>query len=361
LILDIEDDLTKIQNVLLKLDPSCVTTSIGSWGILFFYCGALKGQNARNYTDNSEDDCALILKDLIVLWSKNEYAKTFVRKSLERYNIADKYLEFRVAYIALCKMLNSATIENTTLLNVLIKYADSTPNGLQRLFFKAGLLVGNDVNDLEYYGWAILNYAGNLKNDISKLFDDFEPRIPDSYSFIKDTTLHWPCRKGDYILWVRWGLFDEAAKMLDIWEMRNGNLVTLSNRVDDFPAWFEIHPLERLYDYLKDDPQINNYADEVMEGPNIWRIQTGDRLIWLGESRPGFQSINGIISILDFNSCALCVGESNAKSHNSIFDYIGFGSLPPEAQSASDVISKKIKKITRNYQRPRNIDLEWLI
>ncbi len=50
------------------------------------------------------------------------------------------------------------------------------------------------------------------------------------------------CRAGDYVLWARLqNIFsvsgNECYKIADLWELRDGNLVTITNRHSGLPDW----------------------------------------------------------------------------------------------------------------------------
>jgi hypothetical protein len=69
---------------------------------------------------------------------------------------------------------------------------------------------------------------------------------PEIIRFTRDMTLRWPCRQGDFILWMGYSdIFSgESVQIHDLWEMRDGYHVTITNRPEDFPVWFELHPTE---------------------------------------------------------------------------------------------------------------------
>jgi hypothetical protein len=70
---------------------------------------------------------------------------------------------------------------------------------------------------------------------------------PEIIRLAQDMTLRWPCRRGDFILWMGYSdIFagPESIQIRDLWEMRDGYHVTITNRPEDFPAWFELHPTE---------------------------------------------------------------------------------------------------------------------
>lgn len=70
---------------------------------------------------------------------------------------------------------------------------------------------------------------------------------PEIISFRSDMTLRWPCRGGDFLLWFGYrDIFSgpDAIQCQDLWEMRDGYHVTITNRLDDLPPWFRLHPTE---------------------------------------------------------------------------------------------------------------------
>jgi len=111
---------------------------------------------------------------------------------------------------------------------------------------------------------------------------------------MSDMTCRWACRNGDYIIWARFqGIFSSqgnAYKMADIWELHDGNFVTLTNRKVDLPDWFDFYPLEvsgALVSWMKKrlDEGYQPYAP--IEAQNLWRMFAGDRIVWVDPSRNG--------------------------------------------------------------------------
>jgi hypothetical protein len=135
-------------------------------------------------------------------------------------------------------------------------------------------------------------------------------------SFNSDTTLRWACRTGDYILWARFqGVFSppgDEYKIADIWELVDGNFVTITNRLSDLPDWFDLHPLEVSGPFvLSMQKRLNDgyNPQEPIDGPNLWRLFAGDRLVWVGPDRKGVDSENGVLGLVDFRENALVYGE----------------------------------------------------
>ncbi len=105
---------------------------------------------------------------------------------------------------------------------------------------------------------------------------------------IKDTTLRWSCRRGDYVLWLQFTdpIAEQSLGIVDLWEMRDGDFVTVTNRPEDLPASFELHPTEvrdaLAYQMAAKLEKGYQPPDEPAEGPNIWRLKSGDRMAWVG-------------------------------------------------------------------------------
>jgi hypothetical protein len=73
----------------------------------------------------------------------------------------------------------------------------------------------------------------------------------------RDTTVLLPCRRGDFLLWIRSkGFLADPADPLtipDYWELHDGDSVMITNRLPDLPTWFELHPTEmvrRIHDVV---------------------------------------------------------------------------------------------------------------
>jgi len=107
---------------------------------------------------------------------------------------------------------------------------------------------------------------------------------PEIISFRRDMTLRLPCRQGDFFLWLGYpDIFSgpDAIQCYDLWEMRDGYHITITNRIEDLPAWFELHPTEvcgvlAMKMMVKIEKGLR--PGEPMDGPNLWRLKSGDRV-----------------------------------------------------------------------------------
>jgi len=141
------------------------------------------------------------------------------------------------------------------------------------------------------------------------------------------------------MLWGKFqGIFSARGhefKLVDIWELRDGNFVTITNRLADLPYGFDLHPLEvsgPLTGWMMRRLDEGYKPEAPMEGPNLWRMLAGDRLVWVGPPRGGVVCENGILGLVTFGENALVYGEP--------FDFSGdfpwFGGferdqIPPDA------------------------------
>lgn len=136
-------------------------------------------------------------------------------------------------------------------------------------------------------------------------------------SFRSDMTLRWACREGDYVFWAKFrGIFSSeknAYKIKDIWELRDGNFITITNRHVDLPDWFDLRPDEvtdSLVGWMLKRLKEGYNPQEPIEGPNIWRVFAGDRIVWGGPDRGGLEKTEeGILGLVDFTENALVYGE----------------------------------------------------
>ena len=132
-------------------------------------------------------------------------------------------------------------------------------------------------------------------------------------SFEPDMTVRWACRAGDYMLWASYqGPLSDPNNpyiVADVWELRDGNFVTITNRHSDLPDWFDLHPLEvsgGLVEWMGRRLDAGYEPDDPMDGPNLWRIRAGDRVAWVGDPRGGVDGEGSVLGLLNFNVDGRC-------------------------------------------------------
>lgn len=182
---------------------------------------------------------------------------------------------------------------------------------------------------------------------------------------MSDMTLRWSCRQGDFILWTSWSFpagARETPQIVDFWQMRDGDFVTITNRTADLPAWFELHPSEvcdALVSEMMKKLESGYQPGEIMDGPSIWRLKAGDRLVWVGESRPGRKAVDHVLAILECQRCALAVGESNRSGFE---EWLAFGSLlHPELTPGELAHTRAAAEAVRKLGMPRTMALPWAL
>src|SRR5687768_2374933 len=130
--------------------------------------------------------------------------------------------------------------------------------------------------------------------------------------FGEDTTFLLPCRKGDHLAWVRGtGFMNDPASgvsILDFWELKAGDRVTITNRHEDLPEWFELSVDEfrgRVAHERLPTREPDDSLEVTQEAPNVWRVMSGDKLAWIGQPRPDYPSLDGVLMVFDCSAHCL--------------------------------------------------------
>lgn len=187
--------------------------------------------------------------------------------------------------------------------------------------------------------------------------------------FIQNTTLRWSCRSGDYLYWIKFNggnSFSSESKfeIEDVWKLKDGDFVTITNRYADLPEWFILSPLEasgalalKMLDKFNESAEIT----DPMEAPNIWKVFSGDRLIWIGPRRNGVNYDEGTLEIVCFKENALVYGEPIDDS--ALFT--SFGEITEEDKvdgNTSVQFKNALKKMIKmGMPRTINADYQWRI
>jgi hypothetical protein len=186
--------------------------------------------------------------------------------------------------------------------------------------------------------------------------------------FGANTTLRLEVNPSDYVLWVRWKhIFSPTndIDVLDFWEMKEGDSVAITSRIEDLPPWFELHPTEvsgaACYWMMK-KLESGYRPSEPADGPNLWRVQTGDRLLWV--KCPDLQTGQPRHSVIAFESDALLFGEGHVHP-GDLASFISFGA--PLESSASKELVFQVRaglEVVRKMGLPRNmpdISAKWTL
>ena len=159
---------------------------------------------------------------------------------------------------------------------------------------------------------------------------DKEPSFADGdlMYFGRDETIYWPCRQKDIVCWIRTaGILSGGWNILDFWQCSDGDIVTITNRIADFPSGFALHPLERRGPSAPKElsAELVN-SSEYMEAPNLWKAQAGDRIMWVGEPRARPKSIEQILGLVELSQDALVSRDNNYRSVHGLDDYLDWAS-----------------------------------
>jgi hypothetical protein len=134
----------------------------------------------------------------------------------------------------------------------------------------------------------------------------------------------------------------------------------ITNRQEDLPPCFDLHPTEVCNSLaFKMMAKIKNGYEpgEPMDGPNIWRLRSGDRVVSVGAERAERRSLNGILSILDCHECALAVGEGNWEGWEGL---VGFGAPTTPHMKSEDVTRcRAAVKAVKRLGPPCTLGSEW--
>jgi hypothetical protein len=172
----------------------------------------------------------------------------------------------------------------------------------------------------------------------------------------KGFTARWPCCQGDYLFWFRrdpLAGFAGGPESLDVWQIPHGAYVTITNCWQDFPSWFDLHPTEvadGLIGWMKKRIEAHDYPEEPIEGPNIWRVKGGDRVVWVGPAKPDQTSIDGVLGILDCRNAVAVLGDHP----NGPFSFMEFEPASPDIKLGAAALQAE-----RALGLPRLFETEW--
>ncbi|MET4080739.1 hypothetical protein ABIB40_000683 [Pedobacter sp. UYP30] len=145
-------------------------------------------------------------------------------------------------------------------------------------------------------------------------------------SLKNDSTILLPCRENDLFIWVRdsGGLLSKTANygIMDLCVMSAGSSIAITNRVEDLPNYLyvssdQISGYKNVNVILKKHKKVYRKSlnqIEIDEISAFWKIQTGDYIIWAGDSRAEICSINGVLKIFGFDTGYLLINESEFNS-----------------------------------------------
>lgn len=135
----------------------------------------------------------------------------------------------------------------------------------------------------------------------------------------------------------------------------------LTNRVEDLPNWFQLYPTEvcNILAYkILDKFNNGEYPEQPIDGPNIWRVRSSDRVIWIGDERPDIESYDGLLKIFDISECCLLIGDPM----DGIADYIGFSGIDNDEDAKLRIKqTRKAMGIVKGMGISREISIEWYL
>lgn len=177
--------------------------------------------------------------------------------------------------------------------------------------------------------------------------------------FQGEMTCRWPCEAGDFLLWLGYPNVlagPESIRCYDVWGMPTGSQVTITNRMEDLPDWFRLHPSEvcdRLVFKMMAKVKAGDYPEAPMDGPNIWRLKAGDRVAWVGREGTASSS-GGKLSILVCREAALALREPD-----SLDEFVGVGPLTRERRREAIARFGAAVSAVQKLGLPREWEPDW--
>jgi len=98
--------------------------------------------------------------------------------------------------------------------------------------------------------------------------------------------------------------------------------------------------------------EARDYPDEPIDGPNIWRAKSGDRVVWVGPPRLDRADVGGVLGILDCRAAVAVLGDHP----DGCLAFMHFEQSPSAVALGADAISAE-----RSLGLPRTFDTEWLL
>lgn len=176
-------------------------------------------------------------------------------------------------------------------------------------------------------------------------------------------TRSWVHQQGDYLIWagLQGGMYcnSNSYDINDIWELHDRDFVCVTNRREDFPSWFKIHPMEAkgsLVRWMVD--QLNNGYNVPfpMDGPNIWRVKAGDRIARVRINDRESDPAKCILTMIDFHENALVYGESDNPATDSML----FGSFDTDnPRTGAYKVCQAGFNALKDLGPPRVIDVDF--
>ncbi len=169
----------------------------------------------------------------------------------------------------------------------------------------------------------------------------------------RGSTIRLSCRAGDYILCVKFSPIPRRNMEfgLDrIWKMGNNDTVTITNRFEDLPDWFELMPSEIAADsvFPMKEKQSRRYrAEHSMEKPNVWRMLAGDKIVWVGTD-DRYLIGRSKTAIVDIKYNAVVIGESKN------LDEATFGQFDGNALGAV-----AFERLQMGFQAAKDLGFPW--
>ena len=152
------------------------------------------------------------------------------------------------------------------------------------------------------------------------------------------------------------GSTENAVTVQDVWQMRDGESILVTNRLSDLPNWFSLRKEEVSSVLLPSLGRDYAEPEETVQGPNVWRVGAGSRVAWVRPSSAFHQPGDAIMGFLDFRANSVVLGETDFRNMEY---FLSFGSVGNQTDEAIEA-SQAAYALAQALGCPRELSVEWL-
>lgn len=171
----------------------------------------------------------------------------------------------------------------------------------------------------------------------------------------RDSTIRLVCQTDDYILCIKFSPIlrrNNGFDLVHAWRMQDGDTVTITNRFNDLPPWFDLLPSEVEPDsisWLRERQAKGYRTGHRIEKPNVWRMLAGEKIIRIGTGG-GSPTGKSKTTVVDLKHNALVIGESTGKSPDEV-NFCEFD------RSELDILT--LERVQTGFQAAIDLGFPW--
>jgi len=170
-----------------------------------------------------------------------------------------------------------------------------------------------------------------------------------------------PLRPKDLVLHFRTQMVSpDRPEILDFWQMKGECELWITNKEEELPPGFELHPKEVCNDLArKMGCKLNSgwAPGEFVQYPTIWRVRAGDRVVIVGER----SHLEGGVyhGVFDFGTSALTYWLWPGRQLPSVEDAIA--ATPAEGDSVCKEWMRQAYARVSSMGVPRTFNENWTL